>query len=294
MRIEEVIKDVQQWNQAKKIEFEPLNGGYTNVTYKVNIDNNLYAIRINGHQNEFLKLKREEEIRAIEQAARLDLAPMVLDCKNKDDYLITEFLNGSILSKEEIHEPEIIKKVAEALRKVHSIKDIKRICSPYHLIRSYLEGAERLGVKIPIELGSYLERMTEIENSRKKDLENTNKYCHNDYFTFNMIKSDYENIKVIDWELSGIGDAYFDLATLSFSNSFNQAEEIILLRSYFGNYNHEMHSILSDLKLVCMIREISWALLHSGIEVEKVNHEMNYYQFALWVLDRLRQGFITL
>lgn len=108
--------------------------------------------------------------------------------------------------------------------------------------------------------------MDKIELLRSKDKENINKYCHNDY----------------------------DLATISSYNNFGIKKDIILLESYFGVFNKEHLNTLNDMKFICMLREVALALMHEGMNIKKINHNMNYYEFANYVLNKLNQGLVTL
>ncbi|MGG7078595.1 phosphotransferase [Clostridium sardiniense] len=292
--IDIILKNIPKWSGIEGITYEPLNGGLSNVTYKVKVDNKFYVLRINSNQNEYLDLSREEEQNAIIEASKLGIAPNVFSTANKKDFLITEFIEGKSIETEKMHNPELIKNVTETLLKIHSLKGIERKSSPFDLIRGYLNGAQELKVVFPDRLYKYLERMEKIELQRSKDKENINKYCHNDYHTaYNMILNE-EKLTVIDWELSGIGDVFFDLATISSDNRFSIEEDKILLESYFGVFDKEKLNTLNDMKFICMLREIAWALMHEGMNIERVNFNMNYYEFANHVLDRLNQGLVTL
>lgn len=88
-------------------------------------------------------------------------------------------------------------------------------------------------------------------------------------------------------------NAFFDLATISSDHGFTEQEDEILLNCYLGRVRQEDQNTLQDMKYVCMLREISWALLHEGLKIDRVNAEMNYYGFALDVLNRLEQGIVT-
>ena len=292
--IDTILKNIPEWNQIDGITYEPLNGGLTNVTYKVKVNNKFYVLRINGKQNEFLGLSRETEQDVIIKASKLDIAPSVFPTTNKKDYLITEFIEGKALKVEEVSNTDLIKKITSTLLKIHSIKGIKRKCSPFNLIRRYLKAAQELKVIFPDNLHKHLKRMEEIELLRSKDTENINKYCHNDYHTgYNMLLNN-NKLTIIDWELSGIGDIFFDLATISSDNKFSIKEDIILLESYFGIFNKEHLNTLNDMKFICMLREIAWALMHEGMNIKRINHNMNYYEFANYILARLDQGLVTL
>ena len=292
--IEMILKSIPELSSAGEIAYEPLNGGLSNVTYKIKVNNKFYVLRINGNQNEYLDLSREEEQKAVIMAWKIGIGPRVFSTLDKKSFLITEFIEGRSLKQEEMHKKELIKKVTETLLKIHSLKGIKRKCSPFDLIRKYLRGAQELKVTLPDNLFKHIKHMEEIELYRSKDIENTNKYCHNDYHTgYNMLLNE-EKLNIIDFELSGIGDAYFDLATISSDNRFTVEEDKVLLEAYFGEFYKEQLDILKDMKYICMLREIAWALMHEGMNIERINHTMNYYNFAKDVLDRLDQGIITL
>lgn len=257
ININTILKDIPEWNKINKITYEPLNGGLTNITYKIKIDSNSYVLRINGKQNEYLGLSRESEQDVIIKASKLGIAPHVFSTKNKKDYLITEFIEGRALKIEETFNTDLINKITSTLLKIHSIDGVERKCSPFNLIRNYLKTAQELKVNFPESLYKHLKHMDEIELVRSKDKENINKYCHNDYHTvYNMLLNN-EKLTIIDWELSGIGDIFFDLATISSDNNFGIKEDIILLESYFGIFNKEHLNTLNDMKFICMLKEVA-------------------------------------
>ncbi|MEG1003689.1 hypothetical protein [Clostridium sp.] len=47
--IDIVLKSIPEWSNVDEISYEPLNGGLTNVTYKVKVNNKLYVLSINGN-----------------------------------------------------------------------------------------------------------------------------------------------------------------------------------------------------------------------------------------------------
>ena len=119
-------------------------------------------------------------------------------------------------------------------------------------------------------------------------------YCHNDAFAHNMILSPDGSLKILDWELSGRGDIWFDLATLSFSCGFNHATEQVMLELYFGYSDDEKMKTLAGIKFVCMIREIGWALMHTALNRNKPVPGTDYSDFANAVLNRLQNGYLSL
>lgn len=292
-RIEEVLPGVKMWQNSVKICYEPLNGGFANNTYKVEVDGKFYVLRINSKQSDFLGLDRLLENQATYKAYTMGIAPKVFLEDSTSDYLITEFTSGHGLSEQEMHDPLILERIIGILKKINSITGIDRKCSLFNLIENYIKGAVKLNVKLPIGLPGFLERVEQIREYRSKDKENNFKFCHNDYFPFNMLY-DGQDLKVIDWELCGYGDVFFELATLSFFNKFSKEKEKFILKTYFGYSDDEQLRILHDMKFVCMVREVAWALLYAGMNLETVNHNMDYYGHAVYVTERLEQGFLTL
>lgn len=295
MDIEEIIKQIPNWQKAKTIRHEPLSGGYSNAVYKVFVDDRIYALRINGIQNEFLGLAYKDEIDIIVQAAKQNLTPMVLGCENKSDFLITDFIDGTQMSEEQVKNTGNLTKVVEILKRIHAISYSGKRCStPFSLTRGYLQGAEKLGIQCPTDLKELLKEVDAIEKVRQNDPGYQKHYCHNDAFAHNMMLCDNGNIKIIDWELSGLGDIWFDLATVSFSCGFDHKSDEIMLKSYFGSSDDAKHKTLHEMKFVCMVREIGWALLHTALDQNKPIPGAGYMDFANSVLNRLKQGLVTL
>jgi thiamine kinase-like enzyme len=295
MNVDEITKHIPAWQKAATIRHEPLSGGYSNRIFKVFVDEKVYAVRINGKQNEFLGLRYEDEIAIIAQAGRCNITPMVLECENKTDFLITDFIDGTIMSVERMSEPAEINRIAQLLKEIHALPySGKRASTPFSLIRGYLAGIEKLGMDCPPDLGEFLPGLDAIERQRLNDPEYLKHYCHNDPFSHNMIVCRDGTIKIIDWELSGLGDIWYDLATVSFSCGFTAAADEALLISYFGGGDDQKHATLNNLKFVCMIREIGWALLHTALNKNSPHPAADYTCFADSLLDRLKRGLVTL
>lgn len=295
MTIAEIINQIPDWKNNKTITYQPLTTGYSNMVYKVSVNNKHYALRINGTQNKFLGLHYKDEIEIMTLASQYGLTPKVLPCENKTDYLITEFVEGTLLGDKDLSRPDILPKVVQLLKTIHRLPyKGSRESTPFTLARRYLKGAEDLGLSYPAELHPFIAKMNQIEANRINDPDFMTSYCHNDAFAHNMILSPDGNLKILDWELSGRGDIWFDLATLSFSGGFNHATEQVMLELYFGSSDDEKMKTLADIKFVCMIREIGWALMHTALNRNKPVPGTDYSDFANAVLNRLQNGYLSL
>jgi thiamine kinase len=56
--------------------------------------------------------------------------------------------------------------------------------------------------------------------------------CHNDVHHLNVV--DDGRLWLIDWEYAGIGDPYFDLASVCSYHGFGEELRVALLRAYLG------------------------------------------------------------
>ncbi|MFC8731984.1 phosphotransferase [Luteimicrobium sp. NPDC057192] len=271
----------------------PLDGGYSNDTYLVSGPADA-VLRVDGHQNDTLGLSRADEVSAIRAAAARGIAPEVV--RAGDGYLVTALVPGVLLTPERSHDPAYIRELARVLRQVHAIEGVARVCDPFWLVRTYLDGARGLGVTMPEGLADVLEEVDAIE-ARARERGDRTAYCHNDFYRFNVM-DDGGRLMVLDWELSGVGNVYFDLATPAFHESYTPAEERLLLETYFGEDDDRHVAALHDFKYLNMVREVGWGLLHAGLDAGRpgtahVNHTLDYHATALHFLGRLRAGFVT-
>ena len=289
--IESILPEIPLW-QGKTVAYEPLNGGMSNTTYKVFADGVPYALRINGGQNDYLKLDRLEEAEAIRKAHALGIAVEMLT--GTPEYMVTEFFSGQVLPEDRARQPEAIQKIADVLRKAHTITGVNRVCSPFDLIHRYLDGARAIGVDRPDGLDGVLREMDAIQCRASAYMPYTERYCHNDaYPIFNMLENESGELRLIDWELSGVGSVFFDLATVSFHNKYDGEMDRRLLERYFGCVEDEFTGLLWDMKYMNMLREISWALLHHAMEAKSVNHTLDYHECMMFFLNRLKDGYVT-
>jgi len=80
--------------------------------------------------------------------------------------------------------------------------------------------------------GKITEKLAKIEAAYKK---NPPKQvpCHNDTLSENFMY-DGEVMRVIDWEYSGMGDSFFDMACVFVENPLDKEKEELYLNTYFG------------------------------------------------------------
>lgn len=293
MNVNEIMAADPLFQRKTGLICEPLNGGFSNETYIVTDQGTKYVVKINFDQNEYLNLTRSSELEAQSKAAALGIAPKVLSSTEQESYSISEFIEGHLMEHEEIMQKDNLVQLADMLNKIHSITGVQRENSAFDLIDGYVKGIDKFQVQVPEGYKDILKENEKIRARRSLDKVNNNKFCHNDILSNNLL-FDGKKITVIDWELSGMGDPYMDLASISYSNKFSEEDDKYLLQTYFGYYEDEMLLNMRDLRYVGLVREVVWAFFYAGLNRKSINHEFDYYGAGCYVLDRIKNGHLSL
>src|SRR5262245_52998837 len=118
LNVEEAIARVPQW-RGREIQTSFLAGGITNQNYKVMAGPEAFVLRISGANTELLGVNRQIEHEANRAAARIGIAPEVIYLIEPEQYLVTRFIEGQPITLEEIGQPEIIRRIVDALKQIH-------------------------------------------------------------------------------------------------------------------------------------------------------------------------------
>src|SRR3984885_2978443 len=110
------------WPDAR-VRIEAIPGGITNENFKATVTGETYVIRVFGERAEMLLIDRALECRITRLAAELGVGPELIAAQIDRGVLVTRYIPGSTVSAELMRDPEILRKVAQTLRKVHAVPD---------------------------------------------------------------------------------------------------------------------------------------------------------------------------
>lgn len=208
----------------------PLQGGFSSSKlYKVNTATQSYVLRLIDPQRSFAD--RDREIKCMEIASQEDIAPKVYYANPKDGIIMMEFIQSSPLSKEE-QSPKIrLPRLGQILKKLHKSPPFPKTISAQEEIQKVVSKLAMKKIKLPELVSEVLTNIQKIEGPLQKTAKLVP--CHNDLNPNNILFTQNQ-IKIIDWEGAGMGDPYFDLATIALFFVFDPKDEGILLKSYFG------------------------------------------------------------
>lgn len=262
LTIEEAIARVPQWAKATGLKTSPLTGGITNENFRIEVNGDVFVLRIPGADTELLGIVRAAECAVSQLAGGVGIGPEVFYVIEPEGYLVTSFIDGKLPPPKELGQPRNIRRVAEAVRRVHKLDAIPETFSPFRVVEDAAEIARRFKVDFPDDFGWLIEQMNAAEAALLKS-PFTPQLCHNDLLNANFL--DDGQIRILDWEYAGMGDPVFDLANFSVHHEFNDEQDRWLLESYFGEVTASNWARLKILRIISDFREAMWAMVQIGI-----------------------------
>ncbi len=254
-----------------ELTLAPLSGGITNRNYLVTAagSDERYVIRLGGNDTHLLGISREVEHAATVAAAGVGIGPEVTAFIRPEGYLVTRFIVGAPVSMEQVHQPAMLRRVADSIRRIHGGPAIPGLFVPLRIVEAYLALATSRGVERPAAwdqayaVGHRIERaLLEAPIEMRP--------CHNDLLNANFI-DDGERIRIVDWEYSGMGDPFFDLGNFSVNHDLTPDEDAVLLGAYEGAAQPARLARLALMRIVSDFREAMWGVLQQAISTLDVD-----------------------
>jgi thiamine kinase-like enzyme len=268
---------------GRDLTLVPLSGGITNRNFLVTASGteDRWVIRLAGNDTHLLGISREVEHAATVAAAGVGVGPEVSAFIRPEGYLVTRFIEGSPVSDEAVHRPETLRRVADALRRIHDGPAIPGLFVPLRICEAYRALALARGVTIPAEyeLAASIGRRVELA-CLAAPIEM--RPCHNDLLNANFI-DDGTRIRIVDWEYAGMGDPFFDLGNFSINHELTPGEDEFLLAAYDGEVRRARLARLTLMRVVSDFREAMWGVLQQGISTLDVD----FVAYAAEHFDRL-------
>jgi len=246
---------------GRNTRVEILGGGITNHNLKVEIDGKLYVLRVAGKDTNLLGIDRSVELAATEAAAAAGVGPEVVAFVEPEGWLVTRFIEGAIPPVERMREPDMLTRVARALRAFHDGPPIPGSFDSFRVVEIYRETALECGGAIPESYGWAHGVAHRIETLRG-DVER--RPCHNDLLNANFL-DDGERIRIVDWEYAGMGDVFFDLANFSINHELDEGQSEQLLEAYFGEVRPEDSEALELMRFMSDFREAMWGVVQTAV-----------------------------
>lgn len=268
MEAEVLIAQIPEWVGAEDLQIEPMDG-LTNQNYCVTADGERFVLRISGENTAPLGINRVLEREALAAASKAGIGPDVVRFVLPEGHLVTRYIKGRHWTVEEYRRPENLRRVVETAKRLHALPAVRATFSPFWRVEAYARHARAFDVPFPPDFYELLDKMRAIEQNQVRDTSPWLAFCHNDLFFVNFL--DDGAIRFVDWEFAGMGDIYYDLATLVYTYDTDgplppELEEH-LLACYFGEVEPNHRSRLTGMKYMVLFFTAMWALLQNGMQM---------------------------
>jgi len=277
-QIQAIIDQVPAWQSAREIIVERQPGGLTNANHLLTVDGERFVLRMGGANTTQLGIDRRAERDAVLAVSAAGIAPEVIYFSLPEGHMITRFVEGHEWSVDEFKTPAVIRRVAATMKRVHALSPISGTFSPYRDIEQRLQVARERGTSLPDHVDRCLDRMYEIERLRAGAPQ---VLCHNDPFPNNFL--DAGRVLLLDWEFAGMGDLFYDLASVC--HFFAPEQKALLLEAYFGQVTADAMEVLEQMWFMVAFWNGAWALLQIG----NPNADFDYRRMVQSVFARLAQ-----
>jgi thiamine kinase-like enzyme len=255
-----VMDRVPGW-AGRPRRIEPLGGGITNRNYRVEVDGDVFVVRIPAETGSLLGIDRGLEHQASRMAAACGVGPEVIAFIEPEGVLVTRFIDGRPVTDEAVHQPVMLERIAQSLRRIHQAGSIAARFSAFRVVEAYALTTTRHGGKLPVSLERARPIAADIERVLRPE---PLVPCHNDLLNANFI-DDGSSIRIVDWEYAGMGDRFFDLGNFAVNHQLTEEDEGRLLSAYFGRLVSSQYARLRLMRIMSDDREAMWGVLQQAI-----------------------------
>jgi thiamine kinase-like enzyme len=277
--IEDVLGRVEAW-RGREVAATELSGGLTNTNHLVTVDGERYVVRIPGRSTELLAVDRVNERHNAAAAATTGVAPAIVEVLEDLDVMVIEYVDGTTMSASTLRTPEMVRRVAASLRRLHAGPSFLKDFDMFRLTEFYLGVCDERDVRIPDGFREHLDDVRAIERALgARPLRSVP--CHNDLLAENFI-DDGTQLWIVDFEYSGNNDPTFELGDTAQESAFDAELRAILCEAYFGEATP---SLLARMDLQAVMADVGWTLW-AAIQGEISTIDYDFWGWAVERWDR--------
>lgn len=302
-----------------------LSGGLTNdnvlITFAQprNQINKVVLRRFSEITTRHLRYDRRSEYTNACLAAELGISPDVLGAIPARDgihggALAIRFVEGRALEEKTgmatlCSSDVLIEPLLDVLHRLH--RDCTAFTNAFDIIAArslYEEDVAKLSGR-PITWPGYADVVRKLGpiETRLREIDEARVPCHNDMLAGNFISTASQSLVLIDFELSGMAPASWELGNLISENSLDQDEAAVerLIKLYWlkSKVTHGqsadpaplwLASRIARAKAWSLISKVSWSAWGHVLHDIKYDRESDVFNYEAWSLERLRAAEATL
>ncbi len=232
--IDEAIQHCFPNIPESQVKVKILEGGYSaDQKYTLEFKDKKYVLKVYANSKNY---DPKSELYMMQKAGDLGVGPKIIYIDKDSRYVVMEFIKGGTLSFDDTHLLENCIKIAQGIRKIHSIEK-----NPYPNVQ-----------KLPLYTEAYYFLVSKIGHNKNLDdcfkimvdsyaaldkFQNPLVSIHGDLNPRNIFLTQ-KGAKFIDWSLTNWEDPFYDLAYFSMMTAYTPELEETLLETYLGRVPH--------------------------------------------------------
>jgi thiamine kinase-like enzyme len=211
------------------VSIDPIKHGLTNESWLARSATDAIVVRVSNRHWASLQIDRNAESLVLDAVSRAGIGPEVIALDQQHGVLVTRYL-GPTCTEAQMLDADLIRRLGQLFRALHGLRapeNIREIHLP-SVIAGYLDTLDTLdrasGLMAHDMRTRGLALASEIADSSRPCL------CHNDVHHLNLL--DRDPLRLIDWEYAGLGESYFDLASVCVYHDYSMQQRWQLLEAY--------------------------------------------------------------
>lgn len=215
-------------------------GGMTNHSYKITReDGQEYLVRIPGEGTEEM-INRADERKSTELACDLHIDAELLYFGDDGEKVMKFIYAPQEMNEAVMRKPENLKQAAELFHRLHSSGADTGVRFEVFEMAALYEGIIRdASVAFYDDYEDVKQNVMRIKSEVDQGGDAPKVPCHNDSLMGNWVLDGNGKLYLIDWEYSGMNEAMWDLSCLSIEADYTDAEDELLLHTYYGYEGRE-------------------------------------------------------
>jgi thiamine kinase-like enzyme len=213
---------------------EDLPGGLTNTNLRVRTDDGAdLVVRWARGDADLLGIDRAAEHENTVAAWRAGVGAEVVEYRPDLSMMVITFLPGKVLDDADFGDPEVLRRSADAVRRLHAGPRFTGDFDMFTRQVGYLEIVREHGMRLP---PGYVDHAAAWDDVRRAltAVPRATVPCNNDLLAANFI-DDGERVWLIDYEYSGNNDPCFELGNTTTECGFSDAQVDAWCEAYFGD-----------------------------------------------------------
>ncbi len=195
----------------------PISMGYSNSSYRIETAEKKYVLRIDTSAQNLFQCDRAFELAVLTQAATLNISPKPVYSDIKQGILITEFIEGRLLTPMDLSQPEIANNLNQLFDDIASLKLPHNARLIHKTIGYYFQLLDPQRKEYAL-LASYRKQLHAITlDLSMRQFEYV--ICHNDLGRGNLMLDPLKDIIALDWEYASQSHPLLDFAI--FANAWD-------------------------------------------------------------------------